>query len=76
MSTADFSTRDLHVASWLAARGHQLTIGGEPHQRVFVFHDLPSGAVESYFTAPCPLSPAAIFSSYTTLRKRLFATAP
>ncbi len=68
-----YSTRDLHVASWLAALGHSLTIEGPQHQRTFVFRDVPTDAVESYFTAPCPLSAAALFGHYATLRKRLFS---
>jgi hypothetical protein len=71
-----YATRDLHMASFFAALGHQCTIAGEPHQRVFVFRDLPLGAVADYFQAPCPISAAAIFSSYATLRKRLFSVAP
>jgi hypothetical protein len=71
-----YQTKDLHVAAWLSALGYPLTIEGHQHQRLFVFSDLPPGAVESYFTSPCPLSPASLFSAYTTLRKRLFATAP
>ena len=74
-SSSAYSTRDLHLASWLVALGHTLTIEGPQHQRTFVFSDVPAGAVESYFAAPCSLSAAALFSAYATLRKRLFAVA-
>jgi Domain of unknown function (DUF5659) len=69
----EYVTSDLQIASFLKTIGHEpVRVEGPSGRRVFVFVGVPPDAVSSYYAGTRPVAPYDLFSSYRSLKRRLY----